>query len=325
MTPMEGPMKLTFVNVGYGEAILVQCPDPARPGGMFVMVIDGGSGEAAEYADKRTGRVPMADWLAEQGLDHIDVMVLTHIHEDHICGLPAVLARWRPGQLWQTLPADLYTTMPALAPFPGIDASQDKFRRALNDYRSICAAMEGHIETLAAGWSASPCPGLTMRALAPAPEKAAALAAECRALAAGADSADFPGLLSALDGRMNNYSLMLVLEYRGARVLLPGDTNCAGYAGVDPAALRADVFKVGHHGQRDGADEALLKAVRPGAVVCCASSDRRYNSAHPDTLALIAAQGAKTYFSDCPVPGVPPHQALTFRIDGSDQIAADYQ
>ena len=33
-------MTLTFVNVGYGEAILLECPDPARPGGRFVMVID---------------------------------------------------------------------------------------------------------------------------------------------------------------------------------------------------------------------------------------------------------------------------------------------
>ena len=45
-------LKLTFVNVGYGEAALLECPDPAFPGGTFVMVIDGGSGEAGEYADR---------------------------------------------------------------------------------------------------------------------------------------------------------------------------------------------------------------------------------------------------------------------------------
>ena len=33
-------LKLTFVNVGYGEAALLECPDPAFPGGTFVMVID---------------------------------------------------------------------------------------------------------------------------------------------------------------------------------------------------------------------------------------------------------------------------------------------
>ena len=41
-------LKLTFVNVGYGEAALLECPDPAFPGGTFVMVIDGGSAEAEE-------------------------------------------------------------------------------------------------------------------------------------------------------------------------------------------------------------------------------------------------------------------------------------
>ena len=33
-------MKLTFVNVGYGEAILLECPDPRFADGVFVMVID---------------------------------------------------------------------------------------------------------------------------------------------------------------------------------------------------------------------------------------------------------------------------------------------
>ena len=28
-------LKLTFVNVGYGEAALLECPDPAFPGGTF--------------------------------------------------------------------------------------------------------------------------------------------------------------------------------------------------------------------------------------------------------------------------------------------------
>ena len=41
-------LKLTFVNVGYGEAAVLECPDPAFPGGTFVMVIDGGSAEAEE-------------------------------------------------------------------------------------------------------------------------------------------------------------------------------------------------------------------------------------------------------------------------------------
>ena len=52
-------LKLTFVNVGYGEAALLECPAPAFPGGTFVMVIDGGSAEAEEYRDSATGRIPL--------------------------------------------------------------------------------------------------------------------------------------------------------------------------------------------------------------------------------------------------------------------------
>ena len=111
-------------------------------------------------------------------------------------------------------------------------------------------------------------------------------------------------------------------------MLLPGDTNCLGYDGIAEEELRAHLFKVGHHGQRDGAKAQQLRAIAPTAVVCCASSDRRYNSAHPDALALVRSAGAELYFSDRPqVPGftdgVPPHGAVRFSM-GNGTICAEY-
>lgn len=113
---------------------------------------------------------------------------------------------------------------------------------------------------------------------------------------------------------MNNYSLILRLNYRDTRILLPGDTNVTGYDGIDPADLRADLFKVGHHGQKDGVDEALAELIRPTAVVCCASSDRRYNSAHPDTMKLLADHGAALYFPT--VPRSPVCRSRPMRLCG---------
>ena len=52
-------MTLTFFNVGYGEAVLVECPDPARPSGRFVMLLDGGSGEAEEFPPELPQRAPL--------------------------------------------------------------------------------------------------------------------------------------------------------------------------------------------------------------------------------------------------------------------------
>ena len=33
-------LKLTFVNVGYGEAALLECPDPAFPGGTLKLIVN---------------------------------------------------------------------------------------------------------------------------------------------------------------------------------------------------------------------------------------------------------------------------------------------
>lgn len=324
-------MKVTFVNVGYGEAILLECPDPARPGGAFVMVIDGGSGEAEEYRDRSTGRIPMAEYLAARGLDHVDVMTATHVHEDHLCGLMPLRDRWPPREFWQTLPERLHRSLAPLPPLPGAGASQEKFLRSINGYRLLCGQVEasgGVLRTLSAGWEAQPCPGLTVRCLGPSPERSARLAGLYRGLYEPVDQEEFRRRLTALDAAMNNFSAILLLDYRGTRLLLPGDANRLGCAGLDPRDLPAHLFKIGHHGQRDGADAALAEAIRPKAVVCCASSDRRYQSACPETLRLFSQRGAELYFSDCPrLPGldIPPHQALVFTVGEAGALSAGYQ
>lgn len=319
-------MRLTFVNVGYGEAMVLECPDPACQNGLFVMLIDGGGNEPLEFADRSSGRVPMAEYLSSRELDHIDIMVSTHIHEDHICGLLPLLEHWTPRELWQSLPADFYHRMRPLDIPEGVTASQSKFLRALNDYGRLCRLTEergGAIRTVTASGPVELCRDLSAGVLAPSVLQAR----ELEKLLDGIYSAsaeDFWRRLDQLDARMNNFSLMLLLDYRGTRLLLPGDTNCLGYRGLQRENLRAHLFKMGHHGQRDGVSREELLDIAPIAVVCCASSDRRYNSADPGVLTMAAEYGARLYFSDCPpVPGraepLPPHQALVFTV-GPDGV-----
>lgn len=324
-------MTLTFVNVGYGEAILLECPDPARPGGRFVMAIDGGSMEEEEYQDRSSGRIPFMEYLCARGLDHIDVIANTHIHEDHLCGLVPIPGQWFPGEFWQALPERLPRPLRPLPIFPEANPSQRKFLQSMNDYRTLRMQIEaggGVLRALSAGWEAHPCPGLAIRCLGPSQARAEELAALYEDLNQEDDFAAFRRKLSALDGAMNNYSILLRLDYWGTRVLLPGDTNCLGYRDTAPEDLAAQIFKVGHHGQRDGADSALLEAIRPEAVVCCASSDRRYHSAHPELIRLLSDTGANLWYSDCPqLPGLdlPPHQALVFHIGTEGAYTVEYE
>ncbi len=323
-------MKLTFVNVGYGEAMLLECPDASRPGGVFTALIDGGGAEASEFEDRSSGRIPIQEYLSAHGPERIDLMVSTHTHEDHICGLLEAARLLPPAELWQTLPPDYYRGLRPLDVSAAQNPSQSKFLRALNDYITLCSLTEAHggtVRALHAGDSIPLCPGLCAEVLAPSAADCAALEQQTSALYAETDSAAFLQKLSALDARMNNYSLILRLDYQGTRILLPGDTNRAGYGGIADTELRADLFKVGHHGQIDGADRTLADKIHPSAVVCCASSDRRYNSAHPDTLHLLEACGARLYFSDCPcLPELhtPPHEALVFTVGRDGVLDARY-
>lgn len=325
-------LKLTFFNVGYGEAMVLECPDSSCRGGVFTMVIDGGSAEAEEYADRSSGRVPLADALCRR-VDHIDCMVNTHIHEDHTCGLAAAAELWPPRELWQTLPPNFYeTAMYRLDTQQARTPSQGKFLRALNDYQLLCRKTREHggvIRCLRAGAWTELCPGLRCQVLSPSAARADELESRCKDQFAERDPQAFLRKLDALDARMNNFSLMLLLEYRGVRILLPGDTNRSGYEGLPAQSLRADLFKVGHHGQRDGISLELLEQIRPAMVVCCASSDRRYESAHPETLSMVSAAGAALYFSDCPntagiCGGPEPHQALEFTVDENGRLSARY-
>lgn len=324
-------LTVTFVNVGYGEAILLECPDPSKPDGVFTALIDGGSAEDSEFADRSSGRIRVEDYLEKRGIRRLDLAVSTHIHEDHLCGLLRAAQMAPPAALWQILPPTLYRSLRPLDVSTAATISESKFMRALNDYTALCALVEEHggaVLSPECGAEREIAPGLSVRILSPSASGRAVLTEDFKALYAAADEGGaFLRRLDALDARMNNYSFVLLLDYRGTRLLLPGDTNIAGYEGIDPADLRADLFKVGHHGQKDGADEALAELIRPAAVVCCASSDRRYNSAHPDTMRLLAEHGAALYFSDCPpVPGMqaPPHEALRFTVGPDGALDARY-
>ncbi len=322
-------LKLTFVNVGYGEAILLECPDPAFPAGTFTMLIDGGGADETEFVGE-SGRLPIADYLRREGTKHIDLMVNTHPHEDHVSGLLNAARLLPPKKLWQTLPPVFCRSMRRLDVSLARNMSQDKFLHALNDCASLSRETEeagGAVSVPRPGWSGELCQGLRCTVLGPSEQQLADLLTRFEALYAETDEEAFLKKLNALDAMLNNRSVILLLDYKGTRILLPGDTNLAGYGDIDPALLRADLFKVGHHGQRDGADAALLDAVQPKAVVCCASSDRRYNSAEPGLMRLIAERGAVRLFSDCPpVEGesIPPHSALVITVGAAGKLSWEY-
>jgi competence protein ComEC len=68
------PLVIHFINVGQGDSILIMSPDG------LMALIDGGSANTGVVA-----------YLRGQGVKRIDLMIVTHPHEDHIGGLTQVL------------------------------------------------------------------------------------------------------------------------------------------------------------------------------------------------------------------------------------------
>ena len=92
-----GQLEMTAIDVGQGDSILLVFPDGKR------LLLDGGGipnfGHGT-HSQLDTGEDIVEPYLWERGFRGIDVVALSHAHEDHIGGLPAVVRDFHPREVW---------------------------------------------------------------------------------------------------------------------------------------------------------------------------------------------------------------------------------
>ena len=80
-------LTLDFINVGNGDSILVR---ELREGAQrFAMLVDCGHDNLIRDdhpmpLDPRSRRIYAGDFLKQLGVTHLDVLLLTHFHRDHV-------------------------------------------------------------------------------------------------------------------------------------------------------------------------------------------------------------------------------------------------
>lgn len=89
----RGELRVTLLDIGQGDAILVDLPDGA------LMLVDGG-GSVGSPVDP--GARVVAPVLRARRRSRVDVVVLSHPHPDHFGGLAGALARVEVGELWDS-------------------------------------------------------------------------------------------------------------------------------------------------------------------------------------------------------------------------------
>lgn len=96
----QGELEFTVIDVGQGDSLFVTAPD-----GSTLLVDAGGfpvfGGRAKSGLDP--GEDVVSPYLWRRGLKRLDVVAVSHLHEDHAGGLPAIIRNFRPGELWASV------------------------------------------------------------------------------------------------------------------------------------------------------------------------------------------------------------------------------
>jgi competence protein ComEC len=93
-----GKLEVSVLDVGQGDSLLV-----VSPGGRTLLIDGGGAfggfgGQTSRGIDP--GEEAVSPYLWSRGFQKIDVVALTHAHQDHLGGLSAILKNFCVGQLW---------------------------------------------------------------------------------------------------------------------------------------------------------------------------------------------------------------------------------
>jgi competence protein ComEC len=83
---------VTFIDVGQGDSILIESPSGKKA------LIDGGGRQenvssSSIKKEDPVGKSIIVPFLRKKGINELDLVILTHPHDDHVAGLPYVLEK----------------------------------------------------------------------------------------------------------------------------------------------------------------------------------------------------------------------------------------
>lgn len=274
-------LKLDFLNVGDGDAILIR-----EDASDFTMLVDTGRPHV-EFTSGSKRRACL-NHLMEEHIDHIDLMVLTHLHFDHIGGALAVLrhipvkrlmAAYLPpeGARWIFAPNSAEKTIIGMIDALNLFADIVSAARAAGTHCEVAARKP---ETLTERLSLRPVP----------PDDALLLRQKAHFDAIYQGEPMPEDVLYAISKERNISSLRLRLFYAGKQILLTGDSYAA-YWENDPEEP-CDILKVPHHGDDKSMTQKLLTRLQPEyAVISCenAATPKKERPA-PQVLSMLLDQ-----------------------------------
>lgn len=310
-------LKLHFLNVGDGDAILIEDVEGGRT---FRMLVDTGR----EQVQEDPPCACCAVHLARLRVSRLDKVVITHLHADHAGGLGRVMSRavideLIAGYIPLRAGAQISWEPQAEKTVRGMIASLNQWSRDVERLRNFGCRTSELFATLRDV-------RLTER-----------LSADFIVPDVGASRLQRDVWNRMLDGRpaandqrvrasklRNPNSLRVRLHYAGREIELSGD--CYG-VGWEEDAAPCDILKVPHHGDAKSLTDTLAAKLRPGhAVISCArdyipAKDRPSAA----TVQRLAGVGCRVWYTDAFNDGRGPVRvwpSVDFTIFEDGRIAA---
>lgn len=247
----DAMLQIAVLDVGQGDATVI-----IAPSGDAVLIDAGPCG---------MGKDTVIPFLKANGIASLSYIMATHYHEDHICGIPEVIAG-----------ADsILGTHDDIAPENGVydrGGLPDSDDGSFESYISSIAVMRNAVE-----------PGQIIMLGDVSIE----------AMAANGKMPDGTAVDIGDPPDENAMSMALVVEFNGFRMFIGGDITGGGYPGNEMPDVESaiadtvgdiDVLRVSHHGSAASTKESFLDATAPETAVISVGDDNDYSHPHEDTI-----------------------------------------
>ena len=253
----KGQLTISMLDIDQGDAVLIQT-------GVKNILIDTGDDKYYEDGKKGKENTQLLTELQKLKIDHIDTLVMTHAHADHIGKADKVIAQYGVKELV----------------YNGIPSTSKYFINALK-----AAKANGTQQVkVKAGDVLDFGNGVSFEIVSPSQslidEDTAAIKAKKKV-------------------DVNNESVVGRLTFGNFAMLFTGDA--AGPVEKDMVAsygkkLKCQVLKAGHHGSKTSSTAEFLKLVQPESVVMSLGVNNQYGHPHEALLNRLQKQGIKNIY-----------------------------